>query len=160
MVIFTFSPHFSNICRVNLHESNPKSAFLSMIFYLFNIELDTKYLTHTLHLELNNVFETPPGSRLNTKTVFPPGSFPCMGIPILKIKRSRDRLILNMWIPILLIWQHLYIETAPRPFVKQTSVIISYSITPGNPFANPFPRIRYSTDMPDDFKNRYSGHYH
>ena len=38
--------------------------------------------------------------------------------------------------------QHLYIETVPKPFVKQqTPVIISYSITSGIPFANPFHKI-------------------
>ena len=35
-----------------------------------------------------------------------------MRIPMLKIRRSRDRLIFNMGIPIL-VRQHLYIETAP-----------------------------------------------
>ena len=35
-----------------------------------------------------------------------------MGISMLKIRRSRDRLIFNMGIPILMRW-HLYIETAP-----------------------------------------------
>ena len=49
----------------------------------------------------------PPGPCLNIKTVFP-GS----GIPMLKIRRSQDRLIFNIGIPILVI-QHLYIE-APR----------------------------------------------
>ena len=41
---------------------------------------------------------------------------------MLKRRRSRDRLILNMWIPILRRW-HLYTETAPRSasfyFVRQ-----------------------------------------
>ena len=36
-----------------------------------------------------------------------------MEIPMLKIRRSRDRLIFNMGIPIL-VRQHLYIETPPR----------------------------------------------
>ena len=36
-----------------------------------------------------------------------------MGIPMLKIRRSRDPLIFNMGIPIL-VSRHLYIETAPR----------------------------------------------
>ena len=36
-----------------------------------------------------------------------------MGIPMLKIRRSRDRLIFNMEIPIL-IRRHIHIETAPR----------------------------------------------
>ena len=48
-----------------------------------------------------------PGSRLNIKTVFPR-----YGIPMLKIRRSRDRLIFNMGIPIL-VRRHLYIEMAP-----------------------------------------------
>ena len=40
-------------------------------------------------------------------------SFSGMGIPMLKIRRSRHRLIFNMGIPILVRW-HLYSETAPR----------------------------------------------
>ena len=36
-----------------------------------------------------------------------------MGIPMLKIRRSQDRLIFNMGIPIL-VRRHLYIETVPR----------------------------------------------
>ena len=39
-------------------------------------------------------------------------SFPGMGIPMLKIKRSQDRLIFNIEIPILA-RQHLYIWDAP-----------------------------------------------
>ena len=49
-----------------------------------------------------------PGPRLIIKTVFP-----SMRISMLKIRRSRDRLIFNMGIPIL-VRRHLYIETAPR----------------------------------------------
>ena len=47
------------------------------------------------------------GPCFNIKTVFPR-----YGIPILKIRRSRDRLIFNMGIPIL-VRRHIYIETAP-----------------------------------------------
>ena len=43
-----------------------------------------------------------------------------MGIPMLKIRRSRDRLVFNMRIPILA-KRHLYIETYPRD-VKKVSV--------------------------------------
>ena len=50
----------------------------------------------------------PPGPHLNIKT-----AFPRYGIPMLKIRRSRDRLIVNMGIPILVRW-HLNIETASR----------------------------------------------
>ena len=53
-------------------------------------------------------YMTPPGPRLNIKTVFPR-----YGIPMLKKRRSRDRLIFNMGIAILVI-RHLYIKTAPR----------------------------------------------
>ena len=53
------------------------------------------------------ILRRDPGPRLNIKTVFPR-----YGIPMLKIRRLRDRLIFNMGIPIL-VGQHLYIETAP-----------------------------------------------
>ena len=49
------------------------------------------------------------GPCLNIKTVFPSS----MGILMLKIRRSRDRLIFNMGIPILE-RRHLYIEADPR----------------------------------------------
>ena len=49
-----------------------------------------------------------PGTHFNIKTVIPG-----MRIPILKIRRSRDHLIFNMGIP-LLVRQHLYIEMAPE----------------------------------------------
>ena len=48
---------------------------------------------------------------LSSVTIYRP-SFPGMGIPMLKIRRSPDRLIFNMGIPLLVRW-HLYIETAP-----------------------------------------------
>ena len=47
------------------------------------------------------------GHRLNINTVFPG-----IGIPMLKIRRSLDRLIFNMGIPIL-VRRHLYTKTAP-----------------------------------------------
>ena len=47
-----------------------------------------------------------PRPRLNIKTVFPG-----MGIPRLMIRRTQDRLIINVRIPIL-VRRHLYIETA------------------------------------------------
>ena len=53
------------------------------------------------------VMEEWPGPRLNINTVFPR-----YWIPMLKIRRSRDRLIINISIPIL-VRRHLYIETAP-----------------------------------------------
>ena len=56
--------------------------------------------------ELNDNTETRPP--LNVKTVFPG-----MGILMLKTRRSRDRLIFNMVIPIL-VRRHFYIETTPR----------------------------------------------
>ena len=53
-----------------------------------------------------------PGPSLNIKTIFPG-----MGIPMLKIRRSRDRLIFNMVIPTPVRW-HLYIEMAPSPWTN------------------------------------------
>ena len=50
--------------------------------------------------------------------------FPGMGIPMLKIRRSRDRPIFNMGIPIL-VRGHLYIETAPRAVCTSTEKIQS-----------------------------------
>ena len=55
----------------------------------------------------NGRIHTEPGLRLNIKTVFPG-----MRIPMLKTRRSRDRLIFNIGIPILA-RRHLYIETPP-----------------------------------------------
>ena len=51
----------------------------------------------------------PCRARLNIKTIFPG-----IGIPMLKIRWSRDHLIFNMRIPILVRW-HLYTETSPEP---------------------------------------------
>ena len=68
---------------------------------------------------------TPAGPCLNIKTVLPG-----MGIPMLKIKRSRDRLIFNMGMPIL-VRRHLYIETAPgswNPSFSRARTCISYII--------------------------------
>ena len=48
-------------------------------------------------------------------------SFPGMGIPMLKIRRSRDRLIFNMGIPIP-VRRNLYNETAPRVGVVHQSI--------------------------------------
>ena len=40
-------------------------------------------------------------------------TFPVYGIPVLKIRRSGDRLIFSRGIPIL-VRRHFYIETTPR----------------------------------------------
>ena len=55
------------------------------------------------------------GPRLNIKT-----DFPDMGILMLKIRRSWDRIIFNMGIPIL-VRQHLYIETPPGDYNIRTA---------------------------------------
>ena len=49
-------------------------------------------------------------------------SFPGMGIPMLKIRRSWDRLIFNMRIPIL-VRRHLYIETAWMHAILDISIL-------------------------------------
>ena len=57
------------------------------------------------------------GKRGKKKTTWAPSQYKdrlshlCMGIPMLKIRRSRDRLIFNMGIPVLV--RRLYIETPP-----------------------------------------------
>ena len=56
------------------------------------------------------------GPRLNIKTVFP-GT----GIPMLKIRRSWNRLIFNIEIPIL-VRRHLYTETAPRVAIASSTL--------------------------------------
>ena len=56
------------------------------------------------------------GPRLNIKTVFPR-----YGVPMLKIRRSRDRLIFNMGIPVPV--RHSYVETDPRWFSKYKSYL-------------------------------------
>ena len=55
---------------------------------------------------------TTPGACLNIKP-----SFQGIGISMLKIRRSRDHLIFNMGIPIL-VRRHLHIEMAPRMAVE------------------------------------------
>ena len=71
------------------------------------------YMLHViLHVE---GCQTWPGPRLYIKTVYPG-----IGIPTLKIRRSRDRLIFNMGIPIL-VRQHLYTETVPRWLITLSS---------------------------------------
>ena len=47
--------------------------------------------------------------------------FPVMGIPMLKIKRSQDRLIFNMGIPIL-VRRYLYFETPPPWFLTNEAI--------------------------------------
>ena len=59
---------------------------------------------------------TEAGYRLNIKTVFPG-----MGTLKLNIRRSLNRLIFNMRIPIL-VRRHLYFETAPRAFDQNLSL--------------------------------------
>ena len=61
------------------------------------------------HFRIKTIF---PGKDQGPVSIWRP-SFPGMGIPMLKIRRSQDRLIFNMGIPIL-VRLHLYIETAPR----------------------------------------------
>ena len=69
-----------------------------------------------LHVILNvEGCQTWPGPRLNIKTVYPG-----IGIPMLKIRRSRDRLIFNMGIPIP-VRRHLYTETVPRWLITLSS---------------------------------------
>ena len=58
-------------------------------------------------------------------------SFPGMGIPMLKIRRSRDRLIISIGVLILMRW-HLYIKTAPWLALTQCWLIVIWAV--GNIF--------------------------
>ena len=57
-----------------------------------------------------------------------------MGIPMLKIRRSRDRLILNMGIPILA--RHLHIEMAPRFRIQHLIMTMEPRIHPSRIIAS------------------------
>ena len=63
-----------------------------------------------------------PGPHLNIKM-----SFLDMRIPVLKIRRSRDRLFFNMGIP-MLVRRHLYIETARRSHSKFIWLIRTFKL--------------------------------
>ena len=65
------------------------------------------------HLSIETLAMTGPGHCLNIKTVFP-----SMVIPIIKVRRSSDRLIFMMGVTILLV-RRLYIEMAPIGFFSQ-----------------------------------------
>ena len=69
---------------------------------LFPFDDVNMFLKKWLHLKQPR----PPVPRLNIKWVFPD-----MGISMLKIRRSRDRIVFNMGISIL-VRRHLYIEMA------------------------------------------------
>ena len=58
-------------------------------------------------------------------------SFPCMGIPMWKIRRSWDRLIFNMGIPIL-VRRHLYIETSRRIGLCSRLRVVVFPLNPGH----------------------------
>ena len=62
------------------------------------------------------------GPSLNIKPVFPG-----MGIPMLKIRRSQDRLIFNMWIPIL-VRRYLYIKMVPSSIPSQVKYCSNWPI--------------------------------
>ena len=63
---------------------------------------------------------TYSGPRLNIKTLFLR-----YGIPMVKIRRSWDRRILNMGIPIM-VRRHLYIETAPLALNVSMWLLMSF----------------------------------
>ena len=85
--------------NIRLLYMEPHSFLKPKITRGVNVSLQTLSTKCTQHY-------TPPGPRCNIKTVFPG-----MGIPMLMIRRSRDRLIFNMVIPILV--RHLYVQTPP-----------------------------------------------
>ena len=74
-------------------------------------------------MEMNNsTYKTLcTGPRLNIKAIFPR-----YGDPILRIRRSQDRLIFNMGIPIP-VRRHLHIEMTPRSFIHLGSRLVGQS---------------------------------
>ena len=79
---------------------------LHLIDQQFNCLLKCTYIRDYIRDgNINIVLWWIPLTLLNIKTFFPG-----MGIPVLKIRQSQDRLIFNMVIPILVRW-HLHIQT-------------------------------------------------
>ena len=72
-------------------------------FHMINSPIPTMILIGVVSQD-SYAWMRDPGPRLNIKTIFPG-----MGIPMLKIRRSQDRLIFKMGIPIL-VRRYLYIE--------------------------------------------------
>ena len=76
------------------------------LFWYWHINIFYHFFT-TKYTQNVSSYERRSGPRLNIKTIFP-----CMWISMLKIKRSRGRLIFNMGI-FIQVRRHLYIETPP-----------------------------------------------
>ena len=93
-----------------------ENAVCKVVAILFRWLSDDYIVTNDIIPEHDSMVSTILESRvrLDTKTVFP-----CIGISIVKIKRSWDRLIFITGIPIPV--RHLYIDTAPSCLDKQTS---------------------------------------
>ena len=119
-------PHWSQslkyvfcwICLKNINIYRHFLAFLDM-----NVGQVLKVLPcgRLVHSECN-CYWWPSGVRSQGPLSIWRLSFPGMGIPMLKVRRSRDRLIFNIGIPIL-VRRHLYIETAPR---TSTAMVLTY----------------------------------
>ena len=75
--------------------------------------ITTGYLITNVHLPCCIGLENRAPSQHNDRLVFPNKGGGGGGISMLKIRRSRDRVIVNMGIPIL-VRRHLYIETTAR----------------------------------------------
>ena len=83
-----------------------------LLFHVLNIDISAIYIFNkNIKHRSYCVLIMISGPRLNITM-----SFSGMGIPMLKIRRSRNRLIFNVGIPIL-VRRHLYIQTAPASFV-------------------------------------------
>ena len=102
--VLYFDSNFTEDC--SWWSNSQKSAFAQvMACRLYSATYSVA--TYSDDLDLRHRV-TSPGPRLNIKMVFAGTR-----ISMLKIRRSRDRLIFNMGIPIL-VRRHIYIETAPR----------------------------------------------
>ena len=72
----------------------------------------SKWVTQWICYNVSELGQNWSGIWHNWSTIWAPSQYKGMGTPMLKIRRSRDRLILNMGIPILVRW-HIYIEMGP-----------------------------------------------
>ena len=74
---------------------------------ILTLRKKTKFESWIFNESIKSRFNSISGSHFNMKTIFP-----CIGLLIIKIRRSWDHLIFIMGIPIL-VRQHLYTEIAP-----------------------------------------------
>ena len=97
-------------------------------------DTNRKYVvSHKKNIDDSTILKLTLETRLSSRDPTVPGpasiqrpSFPGLGIPVLKIRRSWDRLIFNMGIPIL-VRGYLYINTAPWVLLQYKDRLSKYA---------------------------------